>query len=232
MQVDFSNISVLTFLGVYAAGVLTSFTPCLYPIIPITVAYIGAKSAGSRSRGFLLSVFYVLGLSAVYSIFGLAAALTGRLFGSVASNPITMILVGNFYLLLALWMLGVFNFQIRFKAADEIKSQADARGAKDYVGSFLVGAASAFAVGPCTAPVLGGLLVWIGGGTSVVTGAILMFVFSLGLGTLLILIGTFAGLTSRLPQSGSWMKIVKIVFGLVLFGVSEYFFIKAGQMLF
>jgi len=87
MQVDFSNISVLTFLGVYAAGVLTSFTPCLYPIIPITVAYIGAKSAGSRSRGFLLSVFYVLGLSAVYSIFGLAAALTGRLFGSVASNP-------------------------------------------------------------------------------------------------------------------------------------------------
>jgi len=231
-QIDLSQITLLTFVLVFLAGVLTSFTPCIYPIVPVTVGFIGARSVGSRMRALTLSLVYVLGLAFVYSSLGLFAVLTGRLFGAVNTNPIVMIVLANFYVLLALWMLGVFSFQINLQAGEKLKETAVRRGKKDFVGSFLVGAASAFAAGPCTAPVLGALLVWIGTKQNIMQGALLMFVFSLGLGTLLVLAGTFAGFASNLPKSGAWMKAVKIFFGLVLLGAAEYFLITAGKLLF
>lgn len=231
-QIDFNQIGFLTFVLVFLAGVLTSFTPCLYPIIPVTVAFIGARSMGSRSRGFLLSLFYVLGLSSVYSLLGMFAVMTGRFFGEINSHPLTMIIIANFYILLALMMFGVFNFQFRMPAGDQIKEAVMRRKKKDVLASFLVGAASALAVGPCTAPVLGALLVWIAGGQNVLLGAVLMFLFSLGMGVLLILVGTFAGLAANLPKSGRWLEGVKVLFGIILLIVAEYFLIQAGKLLF
>jgi len=228
-QVDFSQINFLTFALVFLAGVLTSFTPCIYPILPVTIGYIGARSMNSQGRAFILSLFYVLGLAMVYSFLGIFAALTGRLFGSLTTNPWILIFISNLYILLALWMFGVFNFQIDLKIGKHVSTPESSKG---YWGSFWVGAASAFAAGPCTAPVLGGLLVWIGSEQNVLLGAFLMFLFSLGLGTLLIVAGTFAGILSRLPKSGPWLNRIKVLFGLVLLGASEYFLILAGKLLF
>jgi len=200
-HVDLSKVSFLTFLAVFAAGVLTSFTPCVYPLIPVTAGFIGARTAGSRSYGFALSFFYVLGLALVYSALGMFAALTGRIFGEIHSHFLTLIVMGNIFIFLALAMLGVFNLQFSFRP-EALQRPLSGRGRKDIAASFLLGAASAFAAGPCTAPVLGALLVWISKTREALLGGALMFVFSLGLGTLLLLIGSFAGLLGRLPRSG------------------------------
>lgn len=229
-SIDFSQINFLTFALVFLAGVLTSFTPCLYPLIPVTVSFIGARSLTSRSRGFALSIFYVLGLAVVYSGLGLLAALTGQIFGAWNSHPVTLIVLANIYLVLALGMLGVFD--LSFRLASPSPGAPNVSSAKNYFTSFWVGAVSALAVGPCVAPVMGGLLTFIGKKGDLLEGAALMFVFSLGLGLLLVLIGTFAGLAARLPKSGAWMKWIKIIFAVILLGASQYFLIQAGKRLF
>jgi thiol:disulfide interchange protein DsbD len=231
-QIDFDQITFLTFILVYLAGVLTSLTPCLYPVIPVTIGFIGARSAGSRWRGLLLSIFYVLGLSVVYAGLGMMAVLTGRFFGEISSHPLTMILIANLYILLALAMLGVFDPTVHLPGEEALREKVMRRERNDLLKSFLVGAASALAVGPCTAPVLGALLIWTAGGQNVILGTSLMFIFSLGLGTLLILVGTFSGLLSSLPRSGAWLKVIKVFFALLLFAAAEYFLIQAGKMLF
>ena len=107
-----SRFNSFLILLVFIAGVLTSFTPCVYPLIPVTVSFIGARSAGSKQRGFILSLFYVLGLASVYSSLGLFAVFTGRIFGAINSNPITMIVMAIFFIVLALITFDVFRFNI------------------------------------------------------------------------------------------------------------------------
>ena len=230
--VDLSHITVWTVVLVYAAGFLTSLTPCVYPLIPITIGFVGARSTSSRSQSFILSLSYVLGLACVYTGLGMFAALTGKLFGTISSHPLTFFLVANLYIFLALAMLDVFHFQLSHRAHHHIKESALQREEKDIAAGFLIGASSAFVAGPCTAPVLGALLVGIGKGHNVFVGGLLMFIFSLGLGTLLLLLGTFAGLAAHLPKSGTWLKVVKVVFALVLLGAGEYFLVQAGKALF
>ena len=229
-NIDFSQINFITVGAVYFAGVLTSFTPCLYPIIPVTVGFIGAKSAGSRAKAFTLSLSYVFGLALVYSALGLFAVLSGSLFGAINSHPLTLFVMANIYILLALWMMDVFSIRLPFQQG---ASDISHRGGNGIATAFLIGASAAFVAGPCTAPVLGALLMWIAQAEqNALLGAFFMFTFSLGLGTLLIFIGTFAGLAAHLPKSGPWLKGVKIFFGLIILGAAEYFLIQAGKALF
>src|SRR5574341_2262825 len=100
---------LLALLAAYIGGVLTSFTPCVYPIIPITVSYIGARGEGSKLKGFFLCLTHVLGIAVTYSALGAFAALTGRFFGDISTNPWSFFITGNIILLMALSMLGVFN---------------------------------------------------------------------------------------------------------------------------
>ena len=101
----------LAFVAVFLAGVLVSFTPCVYPVIPLTLGFIGARSAGSRWKGFVLSLFYVLGMALMYAVLGLFASLSGKLFGAVGSHPVTYFIVANVCLFLGLSMLGVLRFR-------------------------------------------------------------------------------------------------------------------------
>jgi cytochrome c-type biogenesis protein len=140
----------LSFLAVYLGGVLISFTPCTYPLIPITAAFIGARGGGSRSKGFILALVYVTGMAVTYTILGAVAALSGRLFGQVQSNPWTYFLIGNLCVLMGLSMLDVFTFSIRTPAfVTRVQSRKQKR---DILGGFVVGAASGLVMGPCTAP--------------------------------------------------------------------------------
>lgn len=216
----------LAFIAVFLAGVAVSFTPCVYPVIPFTLGYIGARSVGQRWRGFFLSLVYVLGMAITYAVLGAVASLSGKLFGGVGSSPVTYIVIANISLLLGLSMLGVFELpQISFTGSSHPGKK------KGIFGVFMVGVFSGLIVGPCTAPVLASVLVYVGTKQNILYGFSLLFVFGYGVGFLLILLGTFAGLLSSLPKSGRWLETVKKAFGWLLILAAEYFLIKAGGFL-
>ncbi|OHE25648.1 MAG: hypothetical protein A3J94_15935 [Syntrophus sp. RIFOXYC2_FULL_54_9] len=218
----------LSFLAVYLAGVLVSFTPCMYPVVPITLACIGARGAGSKTRGFILSLLYVSGMAVTYTILGAFAALSGKLFGQIQSNPWTYFFIGNLCIFMGLSMLGVFSFSIR--VPDFINRQHNVKNSKGIISSFLVGAASGLVMGPCTAPALAVVLGYAATRQNVPLSAGLLFVFALGMGTLLILVGTFAGLLAGIPKSGTWMVRISKAFGWILLATGEYFLVNAGML--
>ncbi|MCX7634983.1 MAG: sulfite exporter TauE/SafE family protein, partial [Syntrophales bacterium] len=209
-------------------GVLASFTPCTYPLIPVTAAYIGARGAGSRRKGFYLSFLYGLGMAFTYTVLGLVAAMMGRLFGLVQSSPWTHLIVANVFIFMGLSLLGAVQlpavaptFAVRFSGTFKIAGG---------FGALLVGAVSGLVIGPCTAPVLAAVLGYAAAKQNLLFAVALLFSFSLGLGTLLLLIGTFSGIISSLPGSGPWMERVSRFFGWVLLAVGEYFLLQAGIM--
>jgi cytochrome c-type biogenesis protein len=217
---------LLSYLAVYLGGVLVSFTPCVYPLVPVTIAFIGARGSGSRSRALILSLIYVLGMAVTYTALGAIAALSGKLFGQIQSNPWTYFLIGNLCILMGLSMLDVFSLRIRTPSfVIRVQTRKKTAG---MAGSFLVGAASGLVMGPCTAPALAVVLGYAATRQNMAFASSLMFVFALGMGTLLILIGTFAGLLAGIPKSGAWMVRISHGFGWILLGTGEYFLINAG----
>ncbi len=213
----------------FAAGVLTSLTPCIYPMIPITAAIVGGTGTGAengRKRTVLLTFAYVLGLALVYSLLGLLAGLTGTLFGSVSANPWLLFGMANLLLLAALAMLDVIP--VRLPAAIAARSATVGESGRAG-GAFLMGAASGLVAAPCSAPVMAAVLTWVSRTKSAALGFTYLFVFSLGMCTLLVVVGLFSGIISRLPRAGAWMLWVKRVFALAMVGAAEYYLIKAGQ---
>jgi thiol:disulfide interchange protein DsbD len=210
-----------------AAGVATSFTPCVYPLIPITVGFIGAKGSTTRIRGFYLSLMYVLGLAIVYSSLGAFAALTGKLFGQIQTNPWAYLVVANICIIFGLAMLDVINIQFTWFARFGV-AEAKTKGG---ISAILLGGSSALIAAPCAAPVLGVLLTYVGTKQNVLLGIAMLFSYAFGMGFLLILIGTFAGLLTSLPRSGDWMVRIKKGFGIMMIIVGEYFLIKMGQLI-
>ena len=219
--------SVLTYAAVFAGGVLISFTPCVYPVLPITVGYIGGRSQGSKAKGFFLSISYVLGMAAMYAALGSVAALTGRVFGRTAASPVTNIVIGNICILMALSLLDVFH--VPLPGFSGRGSTGKGRGGA--IGAFTMGLLSGLVVGPCTAPVLGTLLLYVGARQNILFGTSLLFVFALGMGFLLLVAGTFTGLLANLPKSGRWTETVKKGFGVFLILAGEYFLLEAGKLL-
>ena len=208
----------VAFLG----GLLASLTPCVYPMIPITAGVIGhANVGGSKRRGFSLSLLYVTGMALTYAALGVFAAATGRFFGTVNSSPWTFLLVGNVILVFALIMLDVIS----------LPTFAGGKGRPiGWAGIFLAGISSALVAGPCTTPILGSLLAYTATTQSLITGGLLLFTFSLGMGVLLLGVGTFSSMLAALPRSGRWMVGIKKTMGVLMLGVAQYFFIKAGGL--
>src|SRR3989338_5096508 len=216
----------LDYVIVFWAGVLVSFTPCVYPVMPITASFIaGFNTSGTKLMGFLIALIYVLGLAVTYCALAVFAAMSGKIFGQAQNSPVVLILAANILLFFALAMsdlvpLPAFGAKVHDKIAH-----------KNLWTVILFGAASGLVVGSCTAPVLGTLLLYIASKQNIVHGASLMFVFSYGVGASLILVGTFSGILGNLPKSGVWLVRVKQFCGLVLIIAAEYFLIKAGKLL-
>jgi thiol:disulfide interchange protein DsbD len=209
----------------FAGGILVSLSPCVYPMIPIVSAYVGARTAGAKTRGrsFLLSLGYVVGMAAVYSLLGMVAAMTGGFFGQISTNPWALLIVANILLLFVLNILEVLPFPAWFS------SRPMEPAAGGVIGAFLVGAASGLVASPCVSPVLFGLLTYVATTQRVVYGGFLLFAFSMGMGILLIAIGTFSGMAAALPKPGRWMVGVKKALGLLMLGLAVYYLIKAWQ---
>lgn len=201
-------------------GFLASLTPCVYPMIPITVGVIGAANAGSVSRGFVLSLVYVLGMSLTYAAFGVAAAWSGNLFGAYAGHPVVRIIVAAVFVLLALSLFDLFYFQMPTGVSARLSTLRKSGGV---LGILVTGAVAGAVVGPCVGPMLAGLLIYIAGIGDRIQGFLLMWSFALGMGILFLIIGTFSGAASALPRSGAWMGKLKAVFGLLMLGAALYY---------
>lgn len=217
---------ILAYLAAYLGGVFVSFTPCMYPVIPITLAFIGAHGSGSKVKGFVISIVYVLGMSLTYTALGAVAALTGKLFGQIQTNPWTYFIVANICILMGLSMLEVFTLPVRVPGfVTKVQSRR-----KGLLGSFFIGAVSGLVIGPCTAPVFAVLLSYVATSQDIVFGMSLFFIFALGMGTFLIILGTFAGLLASIPKSGMWMTRINHMSGWILLAIGEYFLIMAGSV--
>lgn len=221
----------------FAAGVLTSLTPCVYPMIPITAAIVGGQSAAEKSgaavpsrwRPLGLTLAYVLGLASVYAGLGLLAGLTGTMFGTVSANPWAYFTMGNLLLLAALSMLDVLPVRV---PAVLLQRAANAGTGGRVAGAFIMGAASGLVAAPCSAPVMAAVLTWVSSTGSAFMGFAYLFTFSLGMCTLLVAVGLSAGTITRLPRAGMWMVYVKKGFAFAMLAMAEYYFIKMGQVYF
>ncbi len=235
---DFSNFAqhlssspVAAIPLIFLAGVVTSLTPCIYPMIPITVALVGGESLGAGPRSWLrplrLTLAYVLGLSLVYASLGLFAGLTGTIFGTVSSNPWLYFAQANVLMLAALAMLDVISVRV---PASTLEWASRVGGGGRSAGAFGMGAVSGLVAAPCSAPVMAAVLTWVTRTHSAVLGFLYLFVFSLGMCALLVVVGVSSGSLSRLPRAGVWMLRLKKAFGIVMLAMAEYYLIKMGQV--
>ena len=212
----------------FLAGVVTSVTPCVYPMIPITIGILGGAGAETRSRRrtVLYTLLYALGLALVYASLGLLAGLTGTLFGTVSANRWAYLTMGTLLLVAALAMLDVFAVA----APARLLAWAGRFGAKSPGSVFLMGATSGLVAAPCGAPAFAAVLTYVGNSRSAGLGFLYLLVFSLGMTALLIAVGLSAGALAALPRAGKWMSGVKKAAGIVILAMAEYYFVKAGQV--
>lgn len=210
----------LSFLIVFIAGFLTSLTPCVFPMIPITLAVLG-RDAHARGRGqqVLVSLLYVLGIALTYSLLGVLAASTGALFGSFMSSPYVLGAVCALFVAMALSMFGLYELQ----APAFIRNKFAGTQQTGYLGVFVTGAFSGIVASPCVGPVLVGILAYVAKTQNLLLGFSLLFVFAVGMGMLFLIIGMSAQATKLLPRSGAWMENVKYFFGVLMLGAAFYF---------
>jgi cytochrome c-type biogenesis protein len=216
-------------LAVYVGGVVTSLTPCLYPMIPVTVSIVaGSRGATRRSTRMALAATYVLGLAAAYAGLGLVAGLTGTLFGAISTNPWMLFVMGNVMLASSLMMADVIPVPIPQRLRD--RSATMGEGGR-YAGVLVMGIVSGLVAAPCGAPVMAAILTWVSATKSAWLGFLYLFVFSLGMSSLLLAFAFVADTSLRLPRAGPWMLWVKRAFAVILLGVAEYYLVSMGQVL-
>ena len=209
----------LAFLLVFAGGILTSLTPCVYPLIPITVSIFGANESAGLFKSFLLSVVYVIGIVVMYSILGVAVASTGAVFGQIMANPWVVGFISLILVTLGLSMFGVFEIRLPYA----VQNRLNTVGGAGFAGAFAMGTVAGVIAAPCTGPALAVVLTYIATTGSLFLGFWLMFTYALGMGLLFIGIGTFSGLLSALPRSGGWMYVLENIFGVAIITMALYF---------
>jgi thiol:disulfide interchange protein DsbD len=211
-------------LAALVGGLLVSLTPCVYPMIAVTVSVFGAKEARSRAQGVLLSLAFVLGIVAMFVPLGLAAGLTGGMFGAVLQSKWVIVVISGLFLAMAASMFGAFEFTLPSAITNKLATV----GGIGYKGAFVLGLVCGVIAAPCTGPVLTGILTWIAKTQSAGLGALAMAAFALGLGAPFFLVGAFA---VQLPKSGRWMVHVKSLLGIVLVVVAFWFLGSAFPLL-
>lgn len=209
---------------VFLGGLLTAMTPCVYPLIPITVSVFGARKAEGRGKAMLLTSAYVVGMGVVFAALGILAAKTGQAFGSMLGSPWVVGGLAVFLLALSASMFGAFELNLPTSLTTRLNSV----GGSGLAGAFLMGSVSGFLAAPCTGPVLTGLLTFVAKSQSTALGGGLLFIYALGIGVPFFLIGVF---TVRLPKGGAWMEGVKSVLGIVLVALAASYIRDASPAL-
>ena len=206
----------LIILLVFAGGFALNLTPCVYPLIPVTVSYFGSQKG--KGNLIIMAILYVTGIAVTYSILGTAAALSGGLFGSLMANPVVLALLALLMFFLSLSMFGVYEFQLPYQL-----TQIGGGSRSGYIGSLVMGLTMGNVAAPCIGPFVISLLTYVASLGNPYLGFILFFSMSLGLGIPYIFLAIFSARIDKLPRSGEWLNGVRIFFGLVLLGMAVWF---------
>ncbi len=209
---------VWTMLGIFLGGMALNLTPCVYPLLPITVSYFGGKSGRGQGRLYAHGLFYLAGLALTNSTLGMAAALTGGLMGAMLQNPLVLLAVAFILVFFATSLFGLW--ELRLPGA---LTQAASKSYAGYFGSLFMGLTLGLVAAPCIGPFVLGLLTWVASMGSPWLGFLVFFTLSLGLGLPLFFLAIFSGSLEKLPRSGEWMLWVRKLMGWVLVGMAAYF---------
>ncbi len=209
---------ILSLFLVFLGGLALNLTPCVYPLIPITIGYFGGQSEGKTSKLFLMGLLFVLGMAVTYSIVGVVTSLTGAVFGALLQNPIVIIIIVAIFIALSLSMFGVYEF----KLPDSLVAKASAAKTGFY-GSFFMGLTMGIVAAPCIGPFVLGLVTYVATKGDPLYGFLMFFVLAIGLGFPYLLLAVFSGKIKSLPRAGLWMEAIKHIFGIILLGMAIYF---------
>ena len=209
---------IWTLLGIFAGGIALNLTPCIYPLIPITVSYFGGQHAESQRKLIIHGACYIGGLATTNSVLGVMAAVSGGMFGSLLQHPIVLILVASVLIFFASSLFGLWELRIPYAL-----SQAASKSYTGYLGSLFMGLTLGVVASACIGPFILGLMTWVATIGNVWIAFLIFFTLSLGLGLPLFLLALFSGQLSKLPRSGEWMLWVKKLLGWILVGMAAYF---------
>jgi len=214
--------AILAFLGIFLIGLALNLTPCVYPMLSVTVSLFGGKADRMTGtwQSFKLASTYVLGIVSMYSILGVAAAYTGSLFGNWLQSPVLLAIVGLILLVMSVSMFGLFELQLPQWLLQKLGSGSHRVGP---AGHFLSGVMVGLFAAPCIGPPVVALLMFVGSRGDPMFGLSVFFVMALGLGAPYLLLGTFSGLLTKLPGSGMWMIWIKKLFAVILTGAGLFF---------
>ncbi|MEJ2615761.1 MAG: cytochrome c biogenesis protein CcdA, partial [Ignavibacteriaceae bacterium] len=211
---------LLGLIFVFLGGLALNLTPCVYPLIPITIGYFGGQSEGNTKKLFLMGLMFLVGMSITYSVIGVVTSLTGAVFGSLLQNTFVIIFVALVFVVLSLSMFGVYEF----KMPDSLVAKAGgARGG--LYGAFFMGLTMGIVAAPCIGPFVLGLVTYVAAKGDPLYGFLMFFVLSLGLGLPYLFLAIFSGKIKKLPRAGEWMDGVKHIFGFILLGMALYFLV-------
>jgi thiol:disulfide interchange protein DsbD len=214
---------LLSLIIVFFGGLALNLTPCVYPLIPITIGYFGGQSEGRTSRLFMLGLLYVLGMSITYSVIGVVTSLSGAVFGTLMQNSYVILIIAALFVILSLSMFGVYEF----KLPDSLVMKAG-NAQSGYYGAFFMGLTMGIVAAPCIGPFVLGLVTYVAAKADPLFGFIMFFTLAMGLGLPYLLLALFSGKIKKLPRAGEWMEAVKHIFGFMLLGMAIYF---AGPVL-
>jgi thiol:disulfide interchange protein DsbD len=204
------------YLVAFGAGFQTSLTPCVYPMIPITLGIFGARGNVKRSRALALAAAYVGGMGLMYAVLGVVFSLIGTQFGTQLSNPFVVIPIVLLFVALAASMFGAFELNL----PASLQAKLNSVGGQGFKGAFAMGIVGGLIAAPCTGPFLLGLLTYVATTHAVVRGGSMLFVYALGMGVLFFVLAAFA---VSLPKSGRWMEWVKSVAGVFMLLAAIYY---------
>ncbi len=209
---------LLTFIFIFLGGLALNLTPCVYPLIPITLSYFGGQSSTRRGSTVLHAILYLLGMAAMYSVLGLFASLTGSLFGALLQNPIVTLGIVALLVALSLSMFGLYDISMPSSLMN-----LGGKSRSGLFGTFLMGLTVGIIAAPCIGPFVLGLLAFVGERQDPLLGFSMFFVLALGLGLPFVFLAIFSSSISSLPRSGDWMVWVRKVFGIILLLMALYF---------
>ncbi len=215
-----SKGAFVAFLAIFLIGLALNLTPCVYPMLSVTVSLFGSQTETNAGKVFLRAVVYVLGMASMYSVLGVTAALGGGLFGSWLQSPWVLGTIALLLFAMALSSFGAYQIQMPYW----LTSKLGGTTGTGFIAIFLSGLVVGVFAAPCTGPPVIALLALVGSKGDPVFGFWAFFVLSLGLGLPYLILGTFSGLLKKIPKSGSWLVWVERIFGIVLTGAALFYF--------
>jgi thiol:disulfide interchange protein DsbD len=208
---------LLTLLGLFLGGLALNLTPCIYPLIPITISYFGGKSHKISGKRILHGILYLSGLAVTNSFLGVSSALSGSILGSALQNPAVLVFIACIMTALGFSFFGVWEFRL-----PAVLSKTASKNYTGYFGTFFMGLTLGIVAAPCLGPFILGLLTYVGQKGDPFLGFLFFFILSIGMGLPLCILAVFSGTIDRLPLSGDWMVWIKKLLGWVLVGMAVY----------